>query len=113
MQEHSTQKLYSVIRFLFFGKVVAGSYLSDILIQILVKLTLIQCCIFYSLNVSGGMKMSFTAHLEYLFHITCSECKFYWTYASMIKNFDIERRDFHCPNCGQKNRIKLEGEVNG
>ena len=57
--------------------------------------------------------MSFTAHLEYLFHITCSECKFYWTYASMTKNFDIERRDFHCPNCGQKSRIKLEGEVNG
>ena len=55
--------------------------------------------------------MSFTAHLEYLFHITCSECKFYWTYASMTKNFDIERRDFHCPNCGQKNRIKLEGEL--
>ena len=27
--------------------------------------------------------------------------------------FDIERRDFHCQNCVQKNRIKLEGEVYG
>ena len=34
--------------------------------------------------------MSFTAHLEYLFHITCSECKYYWTYAAMQKNFNIE-----------------------
>ena len=55
--------------------------------------------------------MSFTAHLEYLFHITCSECKFYWTYASMEKKFDIERRNFHCPNCGQENRVKLEDEM--
>ena len=55
--------------------------------------------------------MSFSAHLEYLFHITCSECKFYWTYASMEKSFDIEKRNFYCPNCGQKNRINIEAEV--
>lgn len=97
----------------FFVKKVAGSYFSDSVMHVLVKFRLTQCLIFYSLSVSGSMKMSFTAHLEYLFHITCSECKFYWTYASMTKNFDIERRDFHCPNCGQKNRIKLEGEVSG
>ena len=56
--------------------------------------------------------MSFTAHLEYLFHITCSECKFYWTYAAMQKNFNIEKKDYHCPNCGLKGKIKLEDEVN-
>ncbi len=55
--------------------------------------------------------MSFSAHLEYLFHITCSECQFYWTYASMEKRFDIEKKDFHCPNCGHKNPVKLEDEV--
>ena len=56
-------------------------------------------------------KMSFTAHLEYLFHITCSECKFYWTYAAMQKNFNIEKREYHCPNCGHKGKIKLENEI--
>ena len=56
--------------------------------------------------------MSFTAHLEYLFHITCSECKFYWTYAAMQKNFNIEKKDYHCPNCGHKGKINLEDEVN-
>ena len=55
--------------------------------------------------------MSFSAHLEYLFHITCSDCKFYWTYASMEKNFYIEKKTFYCPNCGQKNRINMEAEV--
>ena len=33
--------------------------------------------------------MSFTAHLEYIFHITCSNCKFYFTYAVMQKKFKI------------------------
>ena len=55
--------------------------------------------------------MSFTAHLEYLFHITCSECKYYWTYAAMQKNFNIEKRQYHCPNCGHKGKIKLEAEI--
>ena len=55
--------------------------------------------------------MSFSAHLEYLFHITCSDCKFYWTYASMEKNFHIEEKVFYCPNCGQQNRINMEAEV--
>lgn len=56
--------------------------------------------------------MSFSAHLEYLFHITCSECKFYWTYAAMQKNFNIEKRTYHCPNCGHKGKIKLQDEIN-
>ena len=55
--------------------------------------------------------MSFTAHLEYLFHITCDECKFYWTYAAMEKRFDITRRKYNCPNCGHKDTIKLNDEV--
>ena len=55
--------------------------------------------------------MSFYAHIEYLFHITCSDCKFYWTYASMEKNFITKKRDFHSPNCGQKNRIRLEDDI--
>ncbi|MBC6442493.1 MAG: hypothetical protein GDA53_05085 [Rhodobacteraceae bacterium] len=55
--------------------------------------------------------MSFTAHAEYLFHITCENCKFYWTYASMQKAFDIRKGDYICPNCGVKGRIDLADEV--
>ena len=55
--------------------------------------------------------MSFTAHLEYLFHITCASCKFYWTYAAMQKKFSIENRMFYCPSCGRKDYVKLEEEI--
>ncbi|MEE2943990.1 MAG: hypothetical protein VX444_02345 [Pseudomonadota bacterium] len=55
--------------------------------------------------------MSFTAHVEYLFHITCTSCHYYWTYASMEKNFDIERRPLFCPLCGEKGKVKLQDEV--
>ena len=55
--------------------------------------------------------MTFSAHLEYLFHITCDECKFYWTYAAMEKKFDITKRKYNCPNCGHKDTIKLNDEV--
>ena len=55
--------------------------------------------------------MSFTAHLEYIFHITCSNCKFYFTYAVMQKKFKIDRANWYCPKCGQKGQIKLQDEV--
>ncbi len=55
--------------------------------------------------------MTFSAHLEYLFHITCGECKFYWTYASMNKTFDITKKQYICQNCGSKNDVKLEEEL--
>ena len=29
----------------------------------------------------------------------------------MEKNFDIQSKDFHCPNCGEKTRVKLEDEI--
>ena len=55
--------------------------------------------------------MAFVAHLEYIFHITCENCKFYWTYASMTKSYDIEKSVYHCPNCGEKNKVVLHDEV--
>ncbi|MEM7438594.1 MAG: hypothetical protein AAF393_03275 [Pseudomonadota bacterium] len=55
--------------------------------------------------------MSFTAHVEYLFHITCENCKFYWTYASMQKDFDMGKRAYTCPNCGEKGNVKVADEV--
>ncbi len=55
--------------------------------------------------------MSFTAHVEYLYHITCKTCGFYWTYASMEKNFDISKREYTCPNCAEKGKIELQAEL--
>ena len=55
--------------------------------------------------------MVFSAHLEYIFHITCDECKYYWSHAVMQKDFDISKREYFCPNCGCKKMIKLQDEI--
>lgn len=55
--------------------------------------------------------MSFTAHLEYIFHITCVNCKCYFTYAVMQKNFKIDRGHWYCPKCGQKGNVKVHEEI--
>ncbi len=55
--------------------------------------------------------MGFVAHLEYIFHITCSNCNYYWTYASMEKSFTIEKKSYYCPNCGEKGKIVLQNEI--
>ena len=74
-----------------------------------------------NINVNSNIKnkqinrivvsMTFSAHLEYLFHLTCGDCKFYWTYASMDKLFDITKNQYNCPNCGCKSTVKLELEL--
>ncbi len=56
--------------------------------------------------------MNFSCHLEFIFHLTCKSCKFYWTYATMEKNFQIEKFKFFCPNCGEKGTINYEGKLN-
>jgi len=50
----------------------------------------------------------FESHLEYIFHNTCSLCKYYWTYASMDPKFQIDRGEYHCPNCGARGSVHLE-----
>lgn len=55
--------------------------------------------------------MSFKAHLEYIFHITCDQCKCYFSYAVMEKKFQIERGQMYCPRCGVKGSTKLEKEI--
>lgn len=57
--------------------------------------------------------MSFKAHLEYIYHITCNQCKGYFTYAVMQKNFKIDRGKYWCPKCGQGGKIELQDEING
>ena len=54
---------------------------------------------------------TFSAHLEYIYHITCTKCKCYFSYAVMQKKFKIDRGQWHCPKCGAKGSIKLEEEI--
>ena len=53
----------------------------------------------------------FKAHLEYIYHITCSKCKAYFTYATMNKKECIDRGSWYCPRCGEKGSIKVEEDV--
>ena len=50
----------------------------------------------------------FNAQKEIIWHITCSVCKFYWTYATMEDKYDITRGHFYCPGCGAKSSIKVD-----
>ncbi len=52
----------------------------------------------------------FKAHLEYIYHITCSKCKAYFTYATMNSKECIDRGSWFCPRCGAKGSIKIEKE---
>ena len=54
----------------------------------------------------------FRAHCEYIWHITCAHCKFYWTMAVMKKGFKPDRGDYSCPRCHRKGRIEVDDEIN-
>ena len=52
--------------------------------------------------------MAFESHLEYINHITCQICKYYWTHATMDPKFEISRGEYHCPCCGRKGAVHQE-----
>lgn len=56
--------------------------------------------------------MMFKAHCEYIWHITCNKCSFYWTMAVMKKGFKPDRGDYSCPMCHHKGRIEVDEEPN-
>ncbi len=62
-------------------------------------------------NRRSNQSVTFSAHIEYIFHITCNVCKNYFTYATMNEKERIDRGYWYCPKCGQKGTIKLEKEV--
>lgn len=47
------------------------------------------------------------ASKEIIWHLTCGECGYYWTFPTMQTNQDITKLEFHCPLCGQKSHIEL------
>jgi len=44
----------------------------------------------------------FKAVKEIIWHLTCSSCKGYFTFATMEDKYCIDRGTFHCPHCGTK-----------
>jgi|SaaInl0LU_22_DNA_1037365.scaffolds.fasta_scaffold52134_1 hypothetical protein len=48
----------------------------------------------------------FKAVKEIIWHLTCSSCSNWFTYATMEENLCIERYTFHCPHCGNKGRCE-------
>lgn len=59
---------------------------------------------------SRAYTLMFKAHLEYIYHITCSKCKAYFTYATMNEKECIDRGHWYCPRCGVKGSVKIEKE---
>jgi len=52
--------------------------------------------------------MTFRSHLEYINHITCSDCKHYWTHSTMDPNFQISSGEWFCPNCESGGKVTSE-----
>jgi len=48
------------------------------------------------------------ASMEIIWHLTCGECSFYWTYPTMNVHESIDARPMHCPLCGAKSPVKTE-----
>jgi len=46
----------------------------------------------------------FIAQKEILWHLTCTQCKFYWTYPTMEQKFQIDRGTWCCPKCKAEGR---------
>ena len=50
--------------------------------------------------------MTIRAHKEIIWHLTCGNCHYYWTYPTMNDDEDVTLRSFHCPLCGEKNKVE-------
>lgn len=48
------------------------------------------------------------ASMEIIWHLTCGECGYYWTYPTMNPGENIDTKKMHCPLCGTRSQIKTE-----
>jgi len=48
----------------------------------------------------------FEAVKEIIWHLTCTKCKGWFTYATMENQLLIERLTLFCPHCGEKGNVK-------
>ena len=47
----------------------------------------------------------FNAVKEIIWHLTCKDCKGWFTFATMEDKYCADRTTWHCPHCGTKGRI--------
>lgn len=52
----------------------------------------------------------FNAVKEIIWHLTCTSCNNWFTYATMEEKLRIERYSFHCPHCGIKGSARINNE---
>lgn len=51
--------------------------------------------------------MTIRAIKEIIWHLTCNNCKYTWSYPTMEDKFCIERGNMHCPQCGRKETVAV------
>jgi predicted RNA-binding Zn-ribbon protein involved in translation (DUF1610 family) len=52
------------------------------------------------------MSNGFSLSREIIWHITCGQCGFYWTYPTMQTDEKLTDRKWHCPLCGKSGEAK-------
>ena len=53
----------------------------------------------------------FNAVKEIIWHLTCAQCKGWFTFATMEEKYCIERTTFYCPHCGHKGRTEINSLI--
>ena len=46
---------------------------------------------------------------ETIWHLTCGNCRYYWTYPTMDAGEDVVGKALHCPLCGKRAEVAEEG----
>ncbi len=58
----------------------------------------------------GLQDQMFNAVKEIIWHLTCTSCSNWFTYATMEEKLRIERYTFHCPHCGKTGVARINNE---
>ena len=64
----------------------------------------------YGRGQGGEHEQMFNAVKEIIWHLTCTSCNNWFTYATMEEKLRIERYSFHCPHCGIKGSARINNE---
>lgn len=51
------------------------------------------------------------AQKEIIWHLTCTSCKYYWSFPTMNENYKIEVGQIYCPGCGMKCCVEIDKQI--
>lgn len=70
--------------------------------------------IIYLLSVKAVIGINVMKHHEYtrelLYHLTCGDCKNWWSYATFETNYELANKAMSCPHCGSRAKIQLKNK---